>query len=81
MIVGDVIVEVCTLFRSMSLRLKRQLVTYLFRQLLRNTASDVGFLKSVGKKLSGYFCTSYADVVLCWQKQLGLSVVSVLSGP
>ena len=48
MTVGDVIVEVCTLFRSMSMRLKRQLVTYLFRQLLRNTVSDVGFLKFVG---------------------------------
>ena len=49
MTVGDVIVELCTLFRRMSLRLKRQLVTYLFRQLLRNTVSDVGFLKFVGK--------------------------------
>lgn len=49
MTVGDVIVEVCTLFRIMSLRLKRQLVTYLFRQFLRNTVSDVGFLKFVGK--------------------------------
>lgn len=49
MTVGDVIVEVCTLFRRMSLRLKRQLVTYLFRQLLRNTVSYVGFLKFVGK--------------------------------
>lgn len=49
MTVGDVIVEVCTLFRRMSLTLKRQLVTYLFRQLLRNTVSYVGFLKFVGK--------------------------------
>lgn len=49
MTVGDVIVEVCTLFRRMSLRLKRQLVTYLFRQLLRSTVSDVGFLKFLGK--------------------------------
>lgn len=47
--VGDVIVEVCTLFRSMSLRLKRQLETYLFRQLIRNNVRDVGFLKFVGK--------------------------------
>lgn len=49
MTVGDVIVEVCSLFRRMSLRLKRQLVTYLFRQLIRNTVSDVGFLKFVGR--------------------------------
>ena len=49
MTVGDVIVEVWTLFKSMSLRLKRQLVTYLFRQLLRNTVSDVGSLNVLQK--------------------------------
>lgn len=47
--VGDAIVEVCMLFKKMSFRLKKQLVTHLFRQLLKTVNDDFGFLKYVGK--------------------------------
>jgi len=49
MTVGDAIVQVCVLFKKMSLRLKKQLVTYLFRQLVREVDSDFRFLKFVGR--------------------------------
>jgi len=60
--VGDAIVEVCTLFKKMSLRLKKQLVTYLFRQLIRNVVGDFGFLKFVRR--------DFLDIALQAMKKL-----------